>query len=119
MEWFKKTTRIDFLGKRRYAYVVSAVLLLVSVGTLVARGLNFGIDFTGGTLVEVGYPQAVELDEVRAALHDNGFPGAVVQHPVGPPLLRLPGEGVEESAVVPVGAFGAHASSSSDPPASA
>ena len=80
MELFKKVTRIDFLGKRRIAYVFSAVLLLVSLGSLAVRGLNFGIDFTGGTLIELGYADQVELAGVRQTLADNGYGGAVVQH---------------------------------------
>jgi preprotein translocase subunit SecF len=80
MELFKTATKIDFLGKRKAAYVLSLVLLLVSVGTLVAQGLKFGIDFTGGTLIELGYPAEVELEDVRRALSGNNFPGAVVQH---------------------------------------
>ncbi|HEY5790523.1 MAG TPA: protein translocase subunit SecF [Gammaproteobacteria bacterium] len=80
MEWFKKVTQIDFLGKRRIAYVLSLVLMLLAAGSLATRGLSFGIDFTGGTLVELGYPQAVELDDVRQVLRDNGFASAVVQH---------------------------------------
>ena len=55
MELFKKAPHIDFLGRRRVAYVFSALLLLVSIGSLATRGLNFGIVFTGGTLVELGY----------------------------------------------------------------
>ncbi len=80
MELFKKTTRIDFLGRRRIAYVVSAVLLLVSLGSLATRGLNFGIDFTGGTLVELGYATDVDLADVRGALAAGGYGGATVQH---------------------------------------
>jgi preprotein translocase subunit SecF len=80
MEVFKKTTRIDFLGKRRYAYVFSAVLILISLGSLLTRGLNLGIDFTGGTLVEVGFSDVVELADVRSALAEAGFADATVQH---------------------------------------
>ena len=80
MELFKKVTHIDFLGRRRIAYVFSALLLLVAIGSLATRGLNFGIDFTGGTLVELGYAGDVDLVEVRQALADGGLGGATVQH---------------------------------------
>jgi len=80
MELFKKTTHIDFLGKRKIAYVFSLVLILISLGSLTTRGLNLGIDFTGGTLVELGYAEDVELAGVRQALADNGYDGAVVLH---------------------------------------
>ncbi|MDX1593052.1 MAG: protein translocase subunit SecF [Gammaproteobacteria bacterium] len=91
MELFKKTTHIDFLGKRRIAYVFSALLILVAIGSLAVRGLNFGIDFTGGTLVELGYTADVDLADVRATLADNGYEGTTVQH-FGTPrdvLIRL------------------------------
>jgi preprotein translocase subunit SecF len=62
------------------ALTVSALLLLLSLGSLATRGLSFGIDFTGGTLVEVGYQEAVELQGIRDLLQNNGFADAVVQH---------------------------------------
>ncbi len=71
---------IDFLKWRRITVFVSAALLVVSILSLAVRGLVFGIDFTGGTLVEVGYSQAVDLEPVRASLSEAGFEGAVVQH---------------------------------------
>ena len=80
MEFFKRETHIDFIGQRRPALFLSGVLLLISLASLGVRGLNFGIDFTGGTLVEVGYPQATELEPVRSALGDAGFQDAIVQH---------------------------------------
>ena len=80
MQIFKGKLAIDFMGKRRYAMILSAVLLAVSLGALVSKGLNFGVDFTGGTLIEVGYPEAVELEGIRAALATSGFDSAQVQH---------------------------------------
>lgn len=73
-------TKFDFMRLRKAAVVLSLTLILVSLGSLVARGLNFGIDFTGGTLLELGYPQTVELKEVRDALTEAGYGDAVVQH---------------------------------------
>lgn len=80
MEFFKTTTNIDFIGQRRLAAIVSAILILGSIALLAGRGLNFGLDFTGGTLVELSYPQSVELTSVRNVLQDSEFRGAVVQH---------------------------------------
>jgi len=71
---------IDFMGMRKPAIMVSLVLILISIISLGVRGLNLGIDFTGGTLIEVGYQQAADLNEVRDALTDAGFDDAIVQH---------------------------------------
>ncbi|MGD7034699.1 protein translocase subunit SecF [Methylotuvimicrobium buryatense] len=71
---------IDFLGKRQWAYIFSSLLLLVSIGSLATQGLKMGIDFTGGTLVEVAYQNAADLTVMRAALADEGFGDAMVQH---------------------------------------
>ena len=70
----------DFMSKRKVAVVFSALLLSVSIVSLVTQKLNFGIDFTGGTLVEVGYGETVELDEVRSVLSATEFRDAVVQY---------------------------------------
>jgi len=72
--------KYDFLGKRHIALLLSGILMAVSLGSLFVQGLVFGIDFTGGTLVEVGYSQPTELKGIRKTLHENGFPDAVVQH---------------------------------------
>jgi preprotein translocase subunit SecF len=80
MRLFKGKLTIDFMGKRRLAIMLSTVLVVISLAALVTRGLNFGIDFTGGTLIEIGYPQAVELEPIRAALAESGFASAQVQH---------------------------------------
>lgn len=99
MEWFKRETHIDFIGKRRIAAVMSGALILVAIAALIVRGLNLGIDFTGGALLEVGYEQAPKLEEVRQALADTGHADASVQQ-FGTPndvLIRLAG-GVQESS---------------------
>ncbi len=72
--------KFDFLGKRHIALLLSSILMAISLGSLFVQGLVFGIDFTGGTLVEVGYSQPIELKGIRKTLHENGFPDAVVQH---------------------------------------
>lgn len=78
MELFA-TTNIDFIGRRRIGYVVSALLMVGALVLLAVRGLNFGIDFTGGTLIELGYEQDVALDTVREQLAAAGFGDATVQ----------------------------------------
>ena len=80
MQLFKKETNFNFMAQRKLAVIFSAMLLLVAIGAIIARGFNFGIDFTGGTLVEVGYPQGVELSGIRGALEQDGYGDAVVQH---------------------------------------
>ena len=80
MELLKTQTKIDFMGQRKLAIVFSGLLLLVSLVSVGVRGLNYGIDFTGGTLIEVGYPESANLVQVRSDLAVAGFPEAVVQY---------------------------------------
>ena len=80
MQIFKQETKFDFMSKRKLAMAFSTLLIIVSIGSFFTRGLNFGLDFTGGTLIEVGYPQAVDLNPVRQALEKAGYQDAVVQH---------------------------------------
>jgi len=92
-----KDLKIDFMGRRREAMIFSAALILISIGALIVRGLNFGLDFTGGTLIEVGYDNPVELSAVRAGLATGGLPDATVQH-FGTPrdvLIRIAPEAGE------------------------
>jgi len=79
MEFFRKQTHIDFISRVRIAYVISILLIIASIGSLLTRGLNFGLDFTGGTLIQVSYAEAPVLDEIRSSLNGGGFPDAVVQ----------------------------------------
>ena len=80
MQFFKQETKFDFMGKRKLAIFFSTTLIILAIAALVTRGLIYGLDFTGGTLIEVGYPEAVDLEEVRVALDGAGFGDAVVQH---------------------------------------
>lgn len=75
-----KNFTIDFLGKRQWTFVFSGLLLLVSIGSLAVQGLKMGIDFTGGTLVEVAYQESADLSVIRGALAEDGFGEATVQH---------------------------------------
>lgn len=71
--------QLDFMGKRRIAFAISAAMLLVSIASLLFQGLNLGLDFTGGTLVEVRYAVAPSLDAIRQVLEDTGFRDVSVQ----------------------------------------
>ncbi len=72
--------RFDFMRIRLGALVVSLIALLTSVTMLGFSGLNLGLDFTGGTLVEIGYEQSVDPDEVRKILEGGDFQDPLVQH---------------------------------------
>ena len=71
---------VNFLGHRRLAIGISLALVLISVVLLGTRGLEYGIDLTGGTLIEVGYPEAVELEPIRRQLAEGGFERPTVQY---------------------------------------
>jgi|TARA_Y100000310_G_scaffold345064_1_gene461539 preprotein translocase subunit SecF len=74
------TYKIDFMGKRKIAAVISVVLVLLSIGSLTLQQVNWGLDFTGGTLVEVTYDRSVNPGDVREVLDEAGFQGHVVQY---------------------------------------
>lgn len=80
MEFFKKTPRIPFMGKRKWCYGFSAFLMAATLVLLLTRGLNFGIDFTGGVVLELAYPDTADLDKARAAVSAAGFPEAQIQN---------------------------------------
>jgi len=80
MRILSEDIRIDFMGRRKYAMSLSTLLILASFVLLFIRGLSFGIDFTGGTLIEVAYPETAELEGIREVLGDAGFGDAQVQH---------------------------------------
>ena len=90
---------INFMGLRNIAAAVSGLLILVSIGALVVKGLNLGLDFTGGTVVELHYSEAPVLEEVRETLAENGYPGAVVVNFGADTALmvRLQTQAVEDS----------------------
>lgn len=92
MRLIKSNTSIDFIGKGRYAVIVSAIVLLVSCVSLGIGKLSFGIDFTGGVVVHVQYPHEVSLNKVRSALSAAGYAQPTVQHfgSAETALIRLP-----------------------------
>ena len=71
---------IDFVGKRKYAMFFSAILLIASIASIGFQGLKFGIDFTGGTLIELGYEKSADLEGIRSKLASADFKGANVQY---------------------------------------
>ena len=98
----KTRFNFDFMGKRKIAAFVSGLLLIVSIGSLATQGLNLGIDFTGGTLVEVGYAEAVDLAPIREAISNSEFGDAMVQYfgSAQDVLIRIPpNEGLNSADV--------------------
>ena len=75
-----KKIQFNFMGMRKVTSIVSAALIIFSISTLSYQGLNLGIDFTGGTLVEVGYPEAVNLDKLRQSFSDSEFNDVAIQY---------------------------------------
>jgi len=80
MQFLDGSTKFDFMGKHRYAYAFSLILILISVGSLVTQGLKMGIDFTGGYLIELGYDKGTDIQPIRDVLENNNFKDAQVQH---------------------------------------
>jgi preprotein translocase subunit SecF len=92
MKLFARVPNIDFMAQRKVGLIVSSCLTIAALLLVLLRGLNFGIDFTGGVLVEVSYEQPVKLDDVRESLRQAGYEKSVVQY-VGTSsavLIRLP-----------------------------
>jgi len=73
----KETKIIDFMGKRKLAAVLSILLLIGSIVSLGVNGLQFGLDFTGGTQIEVGYDKPANLEQVRTVLKEQGLENSV------------------------------------------
>jgi preprotein translocase subunit SecF len=104
MDIFSKITNIDFMGKRRLSAAFSAVLMIGSLILIIpgVRGLNFGIDFTGGVLLELAYPGPAALPDIRERLAGSGFGDAQVQNfgTASDVMIRiLPREGIDNKTV--------------------
>lgn len=78
MEFFNPNSKIDFMGARKWTALFSALIFLVSIGALLVNGLKWGLDFTGGTQIEISYPQAADLTTIRENLYKVGFKEAQV-----------------------------------------
>ena len=92
MQILDKKTDFNFMSKRKVAAVFSILLLLSSITSLVMQGLNFGIDFTGGTMIELSYEEEAKLGSIRSTLEKNGYGDAIVQNfgSIHDVLIRLP-----------------------------
>ncbi|MDQ6956758.1 MAG: protein translocase subunit SecF [Mariprofundaceae bacterium] len=104
MQLINPDSNIDFLGKRKIALGLSAVLIIISLLALVPsiRGLNFGIDFTGGTLVEVKFNQAPSISDVRTSITPAGYGQAIIQEFGSPEeiLIRVQNKETEDSSSI-------------------
>jgi len=92
MEWFRIKRDIPFMRYALIFNVISLVTFLIAVGSLAVRGLNLGVDFTGGTVMEVAYAQAADLGRIRESISRLGFTDASVQNfgTSRDVLIRLP-----------------------------
>lgn len=92
MQLLSEQTNFRFMSKRKIASAVSAILFIISIASLAVQGLNFGIDFTGGTMIELGYKENVKLEKIRGILTQNGYDDAIVQNfgSANDVLIRLP-----------------------------
>jgi len=100
MQLINPELKIDFLGKRKLAMIFSGILLLLSLGLVAGKGLNFGIDFTGGTLVEVRFKEAPAIADVRKALTPAGYGQAIIQEFGAPEeiLIRVQNQDSSDSS---------------------
>ncbi len=89
-----KKIQFNFMGMRKVTSIISALLIIFSISTLSYQGLNLGVDFTGGTLVEVGYPEAVNLDKLRQSFSDSEFNDVAIQYfgSAKEILIRIPAQ---------------------------
>ena len=102
MEFFKIRKDIPFMRHALVFNVISLITFLLAVFFLATRGLNFGVDFTGGTVMEVSYPQAADVPKVRTLLERKGYTDVTVQNFGGSHdlLIRLPGKANLASATL-------------------
>lgn len=105
MELFNPNSNIDFMGLRKWTAIFSGFVFIASIWALLQNGLTLGLDFTGGTQIEVAYQQSVELEDIRHALLKSGFSESqskVISYGSSKDVLisLAPQEGVEQAALV-------------------
>lgn len=103
MEFFNPNSKIDFMGARKWTAIFSAFIFIASIAALCINGLKWGLDFTGGTQIEVSYPQSANLKQIRDNLYQAGFKEAqVISYGTSKDVLIsiAPHEGVEQGSLV-------------------
>jgi len=102
MQLIRPDIHIDFIGKRKTALMISAIMILISLGALAVKGLNFGIDFTGGTLVEVKFDQAPSIADVRNSISPQGYGNAIIQEFGAPEeiIIRVQNKDSKDSSTI-------------------
>jgi preprotein translocase subunit SecF len=92
MQFLKEKTHFNFMTKRKFAFVFSGLLLIAAISSIVMQGLNFGIDFTGGTMIELAYQEQANLEKIRNDLERAGYEDSIVQNfgSIHEVLIRLP-----------------------------
>lgn len=99
MRFLRAKTNINFMSQSKLALIFSSILIVCSITSLALNGLNFGLDFTGGTLIEVGYPSAPEISDVRANLKRAGFDSIVQTFGTATDIVvRIPPSDATESS---------------------
>src|SRR3989339_1300243 len=80
MEFVKPDINIDFMGKWKIGFILSIILILISIGSLIVhKGPNYGIDFAGGTLIQVKFSESIPIDKIRDGLTNVGLKDASIQ----------------------------------------
>ncbi|PJD95230.1 MAG: protein translocase subunit SecF [Legionella sp.] len=103
MEFFNPNSKVDFMGARRWTAFFSLLIFVVSIGALAVNGLKWGLDFTGGTQIEVSYPGTADLGAIRTSLNKAGFNEAqVVSYGTSKDVLIsiAPHKGMDQSHLV-------------------
>ena len=102
MQLINPDLHVDFLGKRKIAMMLSIAMIVLSLGLIVVKGLNFGIDFTGGTLVEVKFDQPPAISDVRDAISPKGYGNATIQEfgAADEILIRVQNKDEENSSTI-------------------
>ncbi|MCB1559894.1 MAG: protein translocase subunit SecF [Xanthomonadales bacterium] len=100
MEFFNPNANVNFMGIRRTTMAISVLLIIASIVLLATRGLNFGLDFTGGSLVEVVYEQPIEQEALAHDLKAGNIEGAVIQRFSSTEFsIRLPPDVVSQEEI--------------------